>query len=235
MWQSRASHSRATGLLLLLVSGIMLAVSYLTRYTLFEVVSIASFVLGVILIASELESKVKLVPSAASLVGPLLAFAQQLSDNGLNGKATYVPSREGVEMRIGSGSGGAMPVSLPPVGRGLFEAYERELGPLRERGASYIETWIPRVLVDGLGIVEDAKIKVGGDAVEVKFRGPFVRPLCVRRDINEKICGRVGCPLVSSMGESLAASLTKSVTHIGCTYDTPSQTSVARFSIVNED
>lgn len=235
MWQSRASHSRATGVVLIAVSGLLLATSYLTAYTLFEIASIGAFIFGVILIASEVEAKVKLIPSAESILGPLLAFSDSLVERGLNGKALYVPSEEGVLMQIGTEEEEGDPVSFVPVGRGLFESYERELGALNERGGAYVKTWIPRVLVDGLGIVEDAKFDATKEIWRAELRKPFVRPLCVRGDVNEKVCGKFGCPLVSSIGEALSSSLGKPVQHLGCSYDTLAETASAKYSIRNEE
>src|SRR5712692_169121 len=148
MWQSRGSHSRAVGIVLLITSGLLMATSYLTRYTLFEVSSIASFVFGLILLASEIEPKVKLIPSAESQLGPLLAFSNVLKAGGLEGKAWFVSSSHGVRMEFRTEGHDENVVSFPPLGKGLYDAYERELGPLKDGGKDFAETWLPRVLVD---------------------------------------------------------------------------------------
>ena len=231
MWQSRASHSRAVGIVLLITSGLLLTSSYLTRYTLFEVSSIASFVFGLILLASELEPRVKLIPSAQSQLGPLLVFSTFLEKNGLDGKALYIPSSQGVKMEFQSERNGRETIALPTLGTGLYETYEKELGPLEDRGKEFVQSWIPRVLVDGLELVREAKIELKDGAAETTLKGPYVRPLCVRAEVNERICRQVGCPLVSSINEALASSLGVTVEHDGCVYDTASQTSTSRHLI----
>ena len=231
MWQARGSHSRGVGIVLLFTSGMLMAISYLTRYTLFEVSSIASFVFGLILLASELEPKVKLIPSAESQLGPLLAFSDVLKASRLDGKARFISSSDGVRMEFGTEAQDGNVATFQPLGKGLYDAYERELGPLKDRGKEFVETWLPRVLVDGLELAQDAKITVSDGMAETKIRGPYVRPLCVRHEVNERICRKVGCPLTSSISEALASSLAMEIEHGGCSYDPATQTSSSRHLI----
>jgi hypothetical protein len=238
MWRERESHTRATGLMLLITSGALLAVSFVTGYPGFEVVSIVSFVAGVFLLASEAEATVKLLPSAEAELGPLLSLSGDLRARGFEGNATYVPQDDGqTVMQIGRKSGGGGDsTTLLPVGRGLVKSYERELGRLRDAEPGYVQTWLPRVLVKGLGLTEGAKIKVSesGDAKAV-LRRPFVRPLCVREDFNVSVCALFGCPLVSSVGEALATSEKRKVLYLGCDYDRLTQTATAAFVIKDNE
>jgi hypothetical protein len=231
MWRSRDSNSRGTGLSLLLVSGVLLAVSFLTGNSAFEIVAIISFVTGVFLLASGAEATVRLIPSAEANIGPLLALSGELRSRGLNGKAVFVPQEDGgTLMQFGENSGDGHPAKLVPVGSGLVKSYERVLGSLKEADMGYIKTWLPRVLVKGLGLTEGAKIQFEDTgAAKAIFNRPFVRPLCVREDFNEKVCRVFGCPLVSSIGELLASSTGKEVLYKGCEYDRLTETATAAF------
>jgi hypothetical protein len=234
-WQARSSNSKSTGILLLVVSAVLLAGSFLSGYAPFEIVSIISFVFGVFLISSGLESRVKLIPSAESLQGPLLAVADDLSKRGFKGRAEYVPTDGGeTVMQVGKESARAKPETLIPVGRGLAASYERELGPLKGANLEYVKTWVPRLMAKGLGLAEVAKISVRDDEAELTMRRPVVRPLCVREDFNEKVCMKIGCPLVSSVGEVLASSTGRNVTFQGCEYNRLKEISTARYVIEHE-
>src|SRR5207245_3861796 len=151
MWQARGSHSRGVGIVLLFTSGMLMAISYLTRYTLFEVSSIASFVFGLILLASELEPKVKLIPSAESQLGPLLAFSDVLKASRLDGKARFISSSDGVRMEFGTEAQDGNVATFQRLGKGLYDAYDRELVPLKDRGKGTVETWFPGGVDGGRG------------------------------------------------------------------------------------
>jgi len=235
MWQARASNSKSTGLLLLIVSAAFLATSFLTASSSFEVLAIISFVFGVFLTASGLEANVKLIPSAESLLGPLLALSEGLGKRGFNGMAEYVPRDEGETiMKVGKEPASGEAETLVPIGRGLVASYERELGTLKDVDMEYVKTWVPGVMVKGLALAEAAKIGVRDGTAELTLLKSVMRPLCVRQEFNERVCMKLGCPLVSSVGEVLASSTGKEVTFQGCVYDPTGEVSTAKYGIKDE-
>jgi hypothetical protein len=235
MWQARSRNSRSTGIILLIFSAAFLAASFLSAYSPFEIVAIISFVFGVFLISSGLEAKVKLIPSAESVLGPMLAIAGDLAKRGFNGKAEYVPVDGGeTVMQVGREPSSGETETLVPVGRGLAASYERELGPLKDVDPEYIRTWLPRLMVKGLALAEVAKIAVSDGTTKLSLRRSVMRPLCVREDFNEKVCRKIGCPLVSSVGETMASSTRKEVTFHGCEYDRLKEVSTAKYVINHE-
>jgi len=231
MWQARGTHSRYTGVVMLGISGVLLALAFLTAYSPFELVAIVSFVMGVFLISAELEPRVKLIPSVESLMGPLVALSEDLVLRGFDGKAIYAPKEGAVVMQFLQTKPAEEILSLVPVGRGLVLSLERELGPLGKAEFSYLKTWVPKALEKGLGLTEAAKITAEEGRVEVDFLRPYVRPLCVNKDFNNKVCSKFGCPLVSSMGELLALSNGKEVRYFGCHYENRMETASATFRI----
>lgn len=231
MWEARSSHSRSTGMALLGTSGVFLALSFLTAFAPFEILALVSFVVGVFLISVELEPRVKLLSSAESLMGPLLALTGDLKARGLEGSATYVPGERGVTMSFSSRDGSSDPLDLVPVGRGLVVSVEREVGSLKDAEFTYVKDWVPKAFEKGLNVVERATLNLKDWKVEASFNRPFVRPLCVNDDFNEKVCARVGCPLVSSVGEIIASSTGKQVAYHGCSYDRMAETSRAMYEL----
>jgi hypothetical protein len=231
MWEARSSHSRSTGLALLGLSGVFLALSFLTAFTPFEILALVSFVVGVFLISVELEPRTKLLPSAESLMGPLLALARDLEARGFGGSAVYVPRSGGVTMRVTKNDGSSGPLELVPVGKGIVVSVEREVGSLKDAEFSYLRAWVPKAFEKGLSLAEGARIDSRDGRFEASFDRPFVRPLCVREEFNQKVCGTLGCPLVSSVGEILASSTGKEVAYHGCSYDRIRQTSHAVYEL----
>lgn len=229
MWDARSSHSRSTGLAFLGLSGTFLAVSFLTSFGPFEILALASFVVGVFLVSVELEPRVKLVPSAESLMGPLLALSDELRTRGFAGNATYVTLKDGVAMRVPRSDGSPDYLDLVPVGRGISSSVEREIGALKDAEFSYVKTWVPKAMEKGLNLAQGMKITSRGENLEVAFDRPFVRPLCVREEINQRVCKSLGCPLVSAFGEILASSTGKEVVYQGCKYDRSKETSQAGY------
>jgi hypothetical protein len=235
MWQARSRNSRSTGIILLIFSAAFLAASFLSAYSPFEIVAIISFVFGVFLISSGLEAKVKLIPSAESVLGPMLAIAGDLAKRGFNGRVEYVPvDGEETVMKIGRESPSSETEVLVPVGRGLAASYERELGPMKDAEIEYVKAWLPRLMVKGLGLAEAVKIDVHDGTSKLTLRRSVMRPLCVREDFNEKVCMKIGCPLVSSVGETMASSTRKDVTFHGCEYDRLKEVSTAKYVISHE-
>jgi len=232
MWQARARNSKSTGMVLLIVSAAFLATSFLAAATSFEIMAIISFVFGVFLISSGLESTVKLIPAAEGVVGPLLSLADDLAKRGFNGNAKYVPKEDGeTVMEVGTEPSGGATETILPIGGGLVASYARELGALKDAETEYLTTWIPRVMVKGLGLAEAAKLDVQDGTAEMTMRRSAMRPLCVREDVNAKVCNCIGCPLVSSIGEVLASSTGKEVTFLGCVYDPLKEVSTAKYRI----
>jgi hypothetical protein len=239
MWRARASHSRAVGVALLAVSGVFLALAFVTQFTAFEMVSLASFVMGVFLIAVELEPRIKLFPSAVSLMGPMLALADDLDAQSLTGKASYVPialtgSKVSVVMRVTSDTDPTEKRSMVPVGHSLADYLEGEIGPLEDAGPSYVSTWLPKALEKGLGMATSANLKVNSARAEATFQRPYIRALCANEEFNRKVCGTLGCPMVGSVGEILALATGKKVQYQGCRYDRVKETSDASYEFVSD-
>lgn len=230
LWQSRARRSRSTGVAFLFISGAFLALSFVAGYSPFEAVAIVAFVMGAFLISTELESTVKVTPSAESLLGPLYALSGVLEAKGMGGSAFYVPGESGTVMEFRS-EGGDSKERLVPVGRGLSVAFEREIGPLKDVGLPYVQTWVPKAITKGVGLAAKAKVKAEGNSASAAFERPYVRSLCVRPDFRERVCSKTGCPLVSSVAEVLAVSTGKEVHYLGCGYEALKETSLATYEI----
>ena len=207
------------------------ALAFVTQYLPLEVGAIAAFTFGVFLLVSVTESKVGIGPSADGMRGPVRFTVSSLEARGWRGGVTLVPSGGEVKAEFATANSPDQPISVEAYGSGLVASYRREMGDFADRGVGFVQRWLPRVLVDGLGLAQAAKISKNGNEVTTALTKPFVRPLCLDTFFAEKVCPRIGCPLVSSIGESLALAEGKRVSHTNCVYDPLSEVATATHRI----
>jgi len=238
LWRARASHSRQAGLALVILSSALFAGAFYTSVLILEVGSVSSFVVGVALLAYEAEPRVKLFPSMSSLVGPLMVVQRELEAHGVShAKAVFerppagATSREVMTFVEGDGGDAASRYSIPCMGEGLVHAYELELGELAKLDMDGAKVWLPRVMVEGLGLADHIEMKSSGSQVTTVIDKPFVRALCVQDFMAEGMCQTSGCPLAASVGQALARASGKPVTHHGCVYDPATQRATLRDSV----
>jgi hypothetical protein len=218
----RTSSSRILGVALIASSASLYLVAYVTGFLPFEVASLVAFVLGVSLLAVELEPRTRLSVAADGMRGYIETLDETLKALKVTGKATYVPRGGRVTMAMASEPDGQQ-VELPPVSSGVYAEIKGELGEVDSKGASFFDFWVPKVLVDNLSMADEVKISREGDSVKVSMRRPFVRRLCVDRFVNEKVCCTMGCPLAGAVAEALAATTGRDARFVGCTYDPKTQ------------
>jgi hypothetical protein len=234
LWRARASHSRQAGLALVVLSSALFAGAFYTAALILEVGSVSSFVIGVALLAYEAEPRVKLFPSMSSMVGPLMAVQAELEEHGVS-KAMAVfekapPGRGATEVMTFAGAD-APAYSMPALGEGLVHAYELELGDLSKLDLAGAKVWLPRVMVEGLGLADRVRMKSSGSQFTTVIDKPFVRALCVQEFMTEGMCQCSGCPLAASVGQALARASGKAVTHRGCAYDPVTQRATLRDTV----
>ena len=232
--ESRSRRSKQVGIAMLGSSGAFFALAFVTRYLLFEVSAVAAFVFGVVLLVSEPEQRVRLTPVAGSLDGPVRAVIAFLDSRGWKGNAKFVPNEKSAKVLFDSTAGDGVPIVIEPPGAGLAELYTDNAGEFVGRGVEFVGTWIPRTLVDLLGLAESARITHRDGEVSTQIVKPFVRPLCVKPFFTANVCSRMGCPLVSSIGETLAVATGDVISHVNCSYDPVSQTAKAVHRISRE-
>jgi len=241
LWHSRNRLGRPLGLALLALSGVfLLAAASLPNQIVFEVISATAFVFGVVLLAAEVEPRVKLLPASESLYGPTIAFSQLASGNMKKFKAVFQPrSRDaqegGMMSLVNEDDPDGSTLDVPSVGDGLFRAYERELGSLEGRDSEYLEIWLPRLITQALGLAENMKIKASSGAIKSSMVRPFVRVLCVQESMQNNVCCATGCALAASIGQSFAAGLNRKVAHVSCTYDPITQTATATHRVLEPE
>lgn len=170
-----------------------------------------------------------------STVAPLLiTLDKMLTQLNYQGNVTYLPPRslkgakEGV-LFIAAEKNSVLPsiedvspgkiftnpngICLAPLGHGLVDLFEEELGiDLFKTDFDFLQSNLPRLLIEDLELVKGFEMDINGDIVHVKMRGSVYSNVCseVRKLTN--ICSRVGCPICSAIAQALAKATAKAVT-----------------------
>lgn len=223
------SSSRLLGVALIASSASLYFVAYVTGFLPFEVASLVAFVLGVSLLAVELEPRTRLTVATDGMRGYIGTLDEALKGMKVTGNATYIPRGDRVAMAMSSEWGG-QPVELTPASARVYDEIKGELGDIYSKGAGFFDFWLPKVLVDNLSMADDVKISREGDNVKVSMRRPFVRMLCVDRFVNDNVCCRMGCPLAGAVAETLAETTGRDARFVGCTYDPKTQRATTTLS-----
>jgi hypothetical protein len=226
----RTGSSRILGVALIITSAILLLVSFVTGFLPFELASLISFVLGITLLAVELEPRVRLNVATDSMLGYLQSLDWALRNLKVTGKATYVPKGNEVRM-VMTKEGENSLAEFPPVGAGLHSEISDELGDMNQKGLQFFNAWIPKVLVDNLSVTDDVKVSTEGTKLRVSMSRPFVRPLCINPFVNANVCCRMGCPLAGAVAQALAVTTGKDVLFESCSFDPKTQRAETTLSL----
>jgi len=238
LWKARGRRSRIAGTVYLLLSGLFLLLAYITRYIVFEVVSILALLLGVVFVFTGIESYVKMDVANRAVVSSLVPIASLLSYLKAEGKAIHIPpvseqragriflpkrdevtlpafeeiTRESSIAVLNEG------VLLPSVGNALLKLYENELGDLRNFDLEYLMAWLPRVLVDGLQMAEKVEMNWNADDINVKMINLAFSNVCQNASA-KVICELTGCPVCSSIAEAFSKNTGRIVYYLKCEND----------------
>jgi len=164
----------------------------------------------------------------AEVAEAIIAPALDLLDSSVafaDSRIVHVPHDGGVKTVLLANTGEAsgisrsdistQPQTLPSIGKGLLELYERSLGEIGELELAYLLEWLPRVMVDELQLAETAKMTLQNDKVEVVLRNPaFKIPNCGTERSHE-----VGCAICNSLGDAFAMSSKRSVLRDKCIWE----------------
>jgi len=242
-------NSRFAGVAFLVLSATFLVLAYQTRYLLFETVSVVSLLLGVVFVFSSIEPCVKLNVANEAVVSALLALNKFLKHFKIKGKAVYIPSLsegKGALLFLPRKDGDAIPnydeimegdsigvergIVLPSLGTKLVQLYESELDGLKNLDFEYLTEWLPRVLVEELQVAEKVEIYSENELVHIRFSEPVFRHVCQHNDL-ASIRKSIGCPLCSSIAETLARNTHRLVFFSKCDYDVKSRIAHAVFTL----
>jgi len=226
----RTSSSRILGVVLVITSALLFLVAYITGFIAFELASLISFVLGIALLAVELEPRVRISVAATSTLGYLRAVDSAFAALGITGKATYVPRGGSVKMSMPQEALGTS-LEFSPVGGGLYDEIAEQTGDMAGKGYDFFKMWVSKAVADNLSLSEKVEVSRKEETVRVLMERPFVRPLCVDPFVNARVCCRTGCPLAAAMAQALSVSTGRDVKFEDCSYDPQKQHAVTSLTL----
>jgi hypothetical protein len=247
LWRTRGRNSRVTGAVFLIISGLFLSLAYLTRYIVFEMTSILALFLGVIFVLSGVERYMKSRVANRAVLSYLYILRDLLNHFGIDSQGIYVPTVEGdsVKIFLPKNRSNSLPdiseatssavvsengLILPPVGNALLQLYEEELGDILSFDLDYLKEWLPRVLVDGLKMVEKSEITQDGEDIHVKLTDSSFSELCQNKGVAQ-VCRTIGCPVSSSIAEAIAKNTGQVVYYVNCVYDPSTRTTEVTYKL----
>ncbi|MEE9282484.1 MAG: hypothetical protein V3U49_00215 [Nitrososphaerales archaeon] len=231
LWKSMGRRARELGIALLGLSIPMYGLAFLTASVLFELTAVLSLFLGIVFVFTGVESHMRLRPANLMAKSPLMTVKDMLEREDHKGNIEYKYDEQGKPNAqiINGGSNG---YSIYPLGNELMGLYEEELGDLKERGIEYVADWIPRVLVESLGLADKIDISYPDkDRVRVSIQKPSFEMLCLSQDLKRGICDRVGCQVQGSIGQAISKSTGRRVSFEGCLYDVNTRTSTSTYKL----
>lgn len=233
--------------MLLFLAVAMFLLAYFTRYIVFEVTSIAALLTGFAFVFASVDSYVKARPANLSVRGPLMSLHQSLVSSGYAGRAFYFPGGKGeekVKMFIPNSKDdsptnlaslkseqSARGIWLTPPGEGIAKILGEELDGLSDKELKYLVEWVPRAIVEGLGLAEKMKMQVKGDDVRMEIHRPSFQILCQDAQLNQTVCLRFGCPFSSGIATALAESTERVVEFVTCGHDSKSEKSTGFYRL----
>lgn len=238
MWKVRGRRTRITGAIYLVMSGFFLLLAYITRYIVFEVISILTLLLGAVFVFIGVESYVKQDVANRAVVSPLVPLASLLSHLKVEGKAIYIPpasKQHSGKIFLQTQDEVSLPtfreilkennlsvldkgILMPSFGSALLQLYEDELGDLQKLDLEYLMTWLPRVLVNGLRIAEEVEMTQNANDIHVKIANLAFRNVC-QNPASEIVCKVTGCPVCSSIAEAVSKNTGRIVYYLRCETD----------------
>jgi len=104
-------------------------------------------------------------------------------------------------------------VLLTPPGLELCQLFERGLGlPITKTDLSFLQTSLPKLLVETLEVAESLEVKIIGNTIIVEVNGTLFAPLCEQTGKYPRCHGQVGCLLSSALACAFAKSAGEPVT-----------------------
>jgi hypothetical protein len=162
----------------------------------------------------------------STVVSSLRAIDKILTELSYSGKGIYLPpgrlnELKEVSLFIPKKSGALMTkfnetvkekllintdgMLIIPTGQALLNVYESKLKTdLSKVNLNYLESELPKLLIEDLELLEDLEISAHEDNVHVKMVDSIYGSLCGQVKNYTDMCSRLGCPLCSSIACALA-------------------------------
>ncbi len=222
----RKSNPLVWGGSLLFLGSILLVGAFFTKYLPLEVASIVVIFGGIAMLFKDVERRVSSRLSVGIARASVVAYGEFLKNSlGSERRVEYMPSKDGDPSLVALqdfapgeiSSTGRIGPEVCITGLGLSQMISEELDS-GQKDPEYLEEWLPRVLVDVLGLAAEVDMSIRRDRITLSLRDMAFNSLCADKDVS-KVCDWIGCPVNSALGAVLAKHLDTGLAPLGCEYD----------------
>lgn len=218
-------RSRVAGVGFVALTVVLLLLSYWTKAVVFEIDSVVSFLMVLVLFFSEPRRKVqpRLLDAVLSSTERSIAELANAQYPGFN----YVPGARGysgvvmVPIADGKASSGTK-VAVTPPGRAMAELFARETGILNPTMES-LDASLPGVVTETFGLAGRAELEQKGDSVRVMLGAPSFECSCVD-GVQTPHPGVPGCTVASFFAVLVCASAQRRISLMECKRDRDADT-----------
>lgn len=234
LWKTKRRPPGIIGYVVLLVGSAGLLISIVFSSTILALIGLGLSFWGILFLYAKPVQYMKAGLIDSTAIASLTTIDRVLTNMKYQGKGVYLPPKYLKDFKSGtvfisSEKETRIPtveqlsedvvfmknpdgLCLVPAGLGLTNLYETELGTeFNKVNLAYLERNLPKLLIEGLEIVEDFEMKTKGNLIRVKITGSSYADFCDKiRDLSN-ICGTLGCPLCSSIACAFARATGKPI------------------------
>lgn len=234
LWRYERRPSQVFAAVLSSLGGIALVFAYLLSSLILTFIGLGLVFWGLLLFYVRPARFVKGEILSPLLLGYLESLDRLVSSQGYKGKPIFLPPRYLKAYRSGmvfipaEGDSRIPPVEdlarddvfydnprgvlLSSPGFGLMRLYEKELGVDFARiDLDYVASNLPRSLVEGLELAEEAELNLDGNEVTLKISGDLCIAVCEGVNSVAHADGHLGCPFCGSVALAVARASGKAV------------------------
>ena len=234
LWKTRRKPPGIIGYAVLLVGATALIASFIYSSNILALIGLGLSFWGILFLYAKPVQYMKAGLIDSTAIASLTTIDRVLADLNYQGKGIYLPpkylkdfksgtvflpekkemqipaleqlSKENVFIKNPNG------LCLVPSGLGLTNLYETELGTdFAKVDLAYLQRNLPKLLIEGLEIVEDFEMRIKDNQVYVGITGSSYAEFCNKLREFSNICGTFGCPLCSSIAVALTRTTGKPI------------------------
>ena len=124
-------------------------------------------------------------------------------------------------------------VFVTPPGSALSRLFEKELGfSFTKTGLDQIQNKLPKLLVEGLELAENAEIQIQENTITLEITGSILDEICQQTDSQPKTHKQVGCLLSSAIACALTKAAGKPITIQNETRNQETKTTTIEYQIL---
>ena len=234
LWKTKRRPPGIIGYAVLLTGATALIISTIYSSTILALIGLGLSFWGILFLYAKPVQYMKAGLIDSTAIASLTTIDRVLNELNYQGKGVYLPPRYLKDFKSGtvfvpSKKETKIPgaeqlyrenvfiknpegLCLVPSGLGLTNLYETELGTdFAKVDLAYLQRNLPKLLIEGLEIVEDFEMNIEDNSIHIKIEGSSYADFCNKiRDLSN-ICGTFGCPLCSSIACALARTTGKPI------------------------